>query len=289
MKKENTNYFMVGIFVIVMLAILFAMLYRITGKETGAVSYYVVFSDITGIKDGSIVTYGGYQIGQVDSVKPVFEQSKTRYKLTLMVKGDWRIPMDSSAQIITPGLISDQQIEISEGQSKTFLEPGEIIPSEEAVDMMELVNSVGTELNKVIPNLATDISALLKNLNHSAEQIAKMMNETNRQHVDSMFRNADEASENLAKLASGFDRVNSKLDEILSRSHSIIASNDEDIRHSVVELRKAIDVVSTNIHSIMYNFESSSRNMNEFTRQLRDNPSAIISSKPPVDRAALHK
>ena len=285
MKKEKINYFVVGMFVIATIAILFVMLYRITGKEAGAVNYRVEFENITGIKDGTAVTYGGYQIGQVDSVRPIVEQSDTRYQLTLMVKGDWKIPEDSSAQIISPGLISDKQIEISEGQSSSFLKPGEMIPGEEAVDMMALANSVGTELNKIIPNLADDISALLSNLNYSAEQIAKMMNDTNRQHVDSLFRNADEASSNLSKLAEGFDRVNSKLDEILSRSNSILVSNDQDIRHSVVELRKAMDAVSTNIHSIMYNLDASSRNMNEFTRQLRDNPSVIIGSKPPVDKA----
>ena len=150
---------------------------------------------------------------------------------------------------------------------------------------MALVNSVGSELNKIIPNLAVDISTLLNNLNHSAEQLARMLNEDNRQHVDSLFSNADQAGKNLVALAAGFDRVNSQLDAILQRSNSMLVSNDKDIRHAVVELRRAMEVVSSNIHSIMYNLESSSRNMNEFTRQLRDNPSAIISSKAPVDRA----
>ena len=289
MKKENVNYFMVGLFVMAMLLLLFAMLYKITGQQSGAQDYYVVFDKVTGIKDGAAVTYGGYQIGQVSSVKPVVEQSRTRYRLALSVKADWRIPDDSTAQIIMPGLISDKQIEISEGQSTRFLTAGDTIPSVEAVDMMELVNSVGTELNKMIPNLATDISTLLTNLNHSAEQLARMMNEENRQHVDSLFKNADQASENLVQLAAGFDRVNAQLDTILKRSGNILESNDEDIRHSVIELRKAMDLVSSKLHGVMYNLESSSRNMNEFTRQLRDNPSVIIGSKPPVDRAGMQQ
>jgi phospholipid/cholesterol/gamma-HCH transport system substrate-binding protein len=153
--------------------------------------------------------------------------------------------------------------------------------------MMALVNSVGNELSTVIPNLAKDVSGLLQNLNQSAEHLALLLNEENRQHVSSMFANADEASANLARLAAGFDRINGQLDEILQRSNNILVSNDQDIRHSVVELRKAMDTVSSNIHAVMYNLESSSRNMNEFTRQLRDNPSVLIGSKPPVDRAVI--
>jgi phospholipid/cholesterol/gamma-HCH transport system substrate-binding protein len=289
MKKENVNYFMVGLFVIAMLLLLVAMLYRITGQQSGAENYSVVFDKVSGLKDGAAVTYGGYQIGQVASVTPLMEQAHTRYQLQLAIRGDWKIPDDSVAQIIMPGLIADKQVEISEGQSTQYLPPGGRIAATEAVDMMALLNSVGTELNRIIPNLATDIARLLKNLNYSAEQLAAMMNRENRQHVDSLFRNADEASANLVELAAGFDRVNSQLDEILQRSKAMLVDNDEDIRHSIVELRRAMDVVSGNIHGVMYNLESSSRNLNEFTRQLRDNPGVIISSKPPVDKAAIQQ
>ena len=285
MKRDNINYFMVGLFVIAALLLLFAMLYRITGQQTGAEEYHVEFDKVTGIKDGAAVTYGGYQIGQVTSMSPVREQSRTRYRLKLSIRGGWKIPEDSVAQIITPGLIADRQIEISEGRSGRYLSAGDTLRSQEAVDMMALVNSVGSELNKIIPNLATDISSLLQRLNHSAEQLALMMNEDNRQHVDSLFRNADQASKNLVELAAGFDRVNRQLDEILQRSRALVVDNDEDIRHSVIELRKAMDLVSGRLHAVMYNLESSSVNVNEFTRQLRDNPGVLIGGKAPVDEA----
>ena len=147
MKKDNINYLMVGIFMFAILLLLFAMLYRITGQQTGAETYYVIFDKITGVKDGAAVTYGGYQIGQIEDVTPVNAQDKTRYKLKLNIKGDWRIPEDSVAQIIMPGIIADKQIEISEGISTTILKPGDVISSKEAVDMMKLVKSVGTELD----------------------------------------------------------------------------------------------------------------------------------------------
>ncbi len=289
MKKDNINYLMVGIFMFAMLLLLFAMLYRITGQQTGAETYYVIFDKITGVKDGAAVTYGGYQIGQIDDVEPVITPDKTRYKLKVTVKGDWRIPDDSVAQIIMPGIIADKQIEISEGQSTTALKPGDTINSMEAVDMMKLVNSVGTELDKFIPNLASDITRLMQNLNQTSDQVALMFNEANRQQVDTMFRNANEASEKLVKLAKGFDRVNTQLGEILTNTQRVLDDNDQDVRSTVVELRKSIDVVSENIHSVMYNLDSSSRNMNEFTRQLRDNPGVLLGSKPPVDEAEMQK
>ncbi|MCW9012749.1 MAG: MlaD family protein [Gammaproteobacteria bacterium] len=289
MKKDNINYLMVGVFVIATLLLLFAMLYRITGQQSGAEVYYVEFDKITGIKDGAAVTYEGYQIGQVNSVEPVFGGSRTRYKMQLSIKGGWPIPADSIAEIAMPGIIADKQIEITEGQSKNRLQPGDLIASREAVDMMALASSIGNELDNFVPNMAGDISNLLKKLNHSASQIETMLDDENIQHIDNMFLNADDASKSLAKLASGFDKVNHQLDELLKRSSALVADNDEDIRHSVLALKKSMDVISSHINSIVYNLDASSRNMNELSRQLRDNPGAILGSKPPVDNAVPAK
>ena len=285
MKKDNFNYLMVGSFVLVALFLLLAMLFRITGAHTDADNYYVLLSKITGIKDGSAVTYGGYQIGKIDHVEPVFENGKTTYRINLKIRAGWKIPQDSVAKIAMPGIISDKQIEITEGVSTNKLKPGDTINSKEAVDMMTLVNDIGNQLDNFIPDMAKDVSHLLSNLNESADQVAEILNDENRKRIENMFKNADDASYHLAKLSAGFDRINGQLDEILKSSKSMLTDNNEDIRHSVIGLRKSIDVVSENIHSIIYNMDASSRNMNEFTRQLRDNPGAILGSKPPVDKA----
>ena len=286
MRKDNINYLMVGIFVLATLMLLFVMLYKITGQQSGAETYYTRFDKITGIKDGAAVTYEGYQIGQVESVEPVFDEDRTRYRLKLSVKAGWKIPRDSIAEIAMPGIIADKQIEISEGKSADSLSPGDEIISREAVDMMALASSIGNELDNFIPNMAGDVAKLLKRLNHSAEQLANMLDEENVRHVDNMFENVDEAGRSLAQLASGFDRINRQLDELLKRSSMMVTDNDDDIRQSIIALRKTMDIVSSNIGSIVYNLDASSRNMNEFSRQLRDNPGAILGSKPPVDNAA---
>ena len=57
----------------------------------------------------------------------------------------------------------------------------------------------------------------------------------------------------------------------------------------MVKLRESIGVISYNIQSIMYNMETTTRNMNEFSRQLRDNPGVILSGKPPADEAGSQK
>lgn len=285
MKKDNINYFAVGVFVLVMLILAFFALYRVTGKQVDAEQYYSVFKNITGINDGAAVTYGGYQIGQVAEITPIQVNHQTLYRLTLDIKGDWAIPDDSVAQILKPGLISDQQVEIFEGPSATNYQPGDTIASKASVNMMTLMNNIGNELDSFIPTMTSDISKLLNNLNASALQVSRILNDDNRQHVDNMFRNVEQSTQNLARLSAGFERANAQLNALLDQSNALLNDNNQDIRHSVIQLRDSIDTVSENIHAIMYNLDASSRNVNEFTRQLRDNPGVILGSKPPVDQA----
>ncbi len=284
MKKENINYLMVGVFVLAGFILLFSMLYKITGGQSDTDEYYVEFNKVTGIKDGIIVTYGGYEIGLVKSVEPVINAGKIIYKLTLQVKLDWKIPTDSTAQIVMPAIISDKQIEITQGISKQYLSPGDTLKSAEAVDIMELVDSIALELNQFIPQSTKNINNLISKLNYSANKISYLLNDENTQHISNLFKHADSASKSLSELATGFTRINNQLDSILTRTDLILNDNSEDIRYTVIELKKSIDVISGRIESVMYNLDASSQNMNEFTRELRNNPGVLLGGKAPVDK-----
>lgn len=283
MKKDNINYFAVGVFILIILAILFAMFYRVTGQVAGAEDYYVVFDNVAGIKRGTAVTYSGFPIGQLDDVQPLVDAGKTRYKLHLQIKGGWKIPEDSIAQIIMPGVIADKQIEITEGKSQILLQPGATISSRETVDLMTLVNSIGNELDASIVSLTGDASVLIKKLDNTADQLAVLLNDTNRTHLNNAFRNADEASENMLKLSQGFASINTRLEDVLRRADNLLQDNDADVRQTVIDLHRSVESVTTNMDAILYNLDASSRNMNEFTRQLRNNPGVLLGSKPTVD------
>jgi len=289
MKKDNINYSMVGLFVLAAILLLFFMLFKITGMQSGADSYFVVFKNVAGIKAGSAVTYGGYQIGSIEGIEPVFDGGKTNYKIQLKIKKQWGIPADSVAEVVMPGVIADKQIEITEGESGRNLQPGDIISSKESVDLMALASTLSNEVGGLIAGVSNDVSSLLTKLNKSADQISRILSDKNRMRIERMFKNTDEATMHLVNLSKGFERVNNQLDLVLTKSLSIVGDNDQDIRHSVIELRKTMDTVSENMHSILYNLDASSRNMNEFTRQIRDNPSAILGSKPPVDESEKHQ
>ena len=279
MKKDNINYFMVGLFTLAGLLLFMFMLIRIAGGQAGTDEYFVMFDNVTGVKDGVIVTYSGYEIGSVKSLQPVVEKGKTRYQLSLQVKSGWRIPADSRAQIV----IADKQIEITQGVDEHSLKPGDTIQSIEAVDIMQLVDSIAQELNQFVPQSTRSVNELLHKLHASADQVGIILSDKNVDHLNNLFVHADASSKRLSQLAESFNRINLQLNAILDKTDLLLEDNSEDIRYTVIEMKKSIDSVSSRIESVMYNLDATSQNMNEFSRTLRNNPGAILNSNPPAD------
>ena len=110
MKKDSINYFMVGLFVLGGLALLFVLLFKVTGIQSDSDKYFIELNNVTGIKEGIVVTYRGYGIGEVSDIGPVVKLGKTSYRMEILIKSGWKIPQDSTAQIVMPAIISDKQI-----------------------------------------------------------------------------------------------------------------------------------------------------------------------------------
>jgi phospholipid/cholesterol/gamma-HCH transport system substrate-binding protein len=310
MKQDNINYLVVGVFVLSMFILLLIVLLRISGKTGDTEAYFVHYTNISGIDKGTPVTYGGYHIGQVDDITPQHVNGNTRYRLELALKAGWQIPSDSIARIISPGLLSDDLIDITEGESSTYLKPRDVIQGENPINMMTSLNTVayeikdlsdnsikplinnlnrqvetiGSDLNTNIPAVTDSMNRLLESLNSSANKLAQLLNEENQQHISNIFQNADVISQQLATMAKGLNNARMQIDRLLDNTNNLISDNSEDIRHSVVDLRDSLGIISENISGIIYNLEGTSRNINEFSRQIRNNPGVLISgSKPKQD------
>ena len=109
------------------------------------------------------------------------------------------------------------------------------------------------------------------------------MNQKNVKHLNSFFKNADSSSKNLTDLTASFSQINQQLDKILDKTNLMLDDNSQDIRYSIVELKKSMGIISGRIESVMYNLDATSQNMNEFSRTLRNNPGAVLGGKPPTD------
>ncbi|HEX2668497.1 MAG TPA: outer membrane lipid asymmetry maintenance protein MlaD [Gammaproteobacteria bacterium] len=140
MKQTRTIEIVTGAFIILG----FVALYVIATSATNIGSYgnakgYVVtaeFNNIGGLKPHAQVTMAGVAIGRVSSIK--LDPKSFSAVVTLQIDGHYNeVPDDSTASILTSGLLGEQYIGIDPGGSTDFLKEGSTIQYTQSALVLE--------------------------------------------------------------------------------------------------------------------------------------------------------
>jgi len=84
------------------------------------------FADISGLSKNAKVTMAGVQIGKVKSIG--YDQETYKAKVVLEISGEYdRLPLDSSADILTAGLLGEKYIGVVPGGDPAMLQNGDTI------------------------------------------------------------------------------------------------------------------------------------------------------------------
>lgn len=300
MKRDNVNYILVGVAVLVAFGLLLATLITITGRSGAADDYFVYYDNVTGLGFGAPVFYEGYRIGQVSGVVPE-RGERTRYKVELALRSDWPIPDDSVAQLQSSGLLADMSIGIREGESGRMLEPGAEIKGIAGGDIFAAMNDLAGELTVLtrdrirplidtlatridsisgtidsnLPALVADTRSLMERLNRAADGVNGLLDTPNREAVAATLQD-------LRRVASELKTTQGRADALLASLNATVEENRPELRQTVLDLEDTIGTVASRIDAIMHHLDSSSRNLDEFAREIRRHPNRLLFT-PPAD------
>jgi phospholipid/cholesterol/gamma-HCH transport system substrate-binding protein len=315
MKRDTANYALVGAFVVAMAVALLVALFQLTGRGRSTDTYYAQLTNTGGIKEGSVVTFEGHEIGRVGSIEIQPPSDKTGgkrvYLVTLKVQRGWTIPDDSLAKKTSFGLLAPLVVDIKAGNRGEPLKPGKTIQAEDTPTMMEAltdvanklagitehgieplltrlgerVDRVGEKVESTLPGVLNDLKSTLAQTNNASRLLERALREENQQHLTRLLANTETTTENFAQISKELERTRANLDKLLDQSNDLIDANRQDIRASVQEIRQSLQ----RVNSILHHFENTGRNMAEFSREIRENPSSLIKSNPPPDRTGAQR
>jgi len=303
-KRENVNYFLAGIVAIVALGLLLVALLIITGRSGASDDYLVRYKNVAGLAFGTPVFFQGYRIGQIESINPERTEDETRFRVDFSVQKGWQIPTDSQAQLMSSGLLSDVFISIKEGPAKTFLAPGSEIAGREAADLLgavgelagevtsltrdkltPLVERLGKKLEAIggtfeqgAPLLIEKASTLADRLNSSAEALTKILGNTNQEYLAGLLSESNAAAVNLRQLTGDLAANRKQLDSILNELDATVKESRPEVAQAIADLRVTLAAVAQRVDAITYNLESASRHVDEFSREIRKEPTRLIFS-----------
>ncbi len=143
MHRSPLRDFVVGLFVLAGLGALTYLSMSVGGlsfANDGGLQVYASFDQIGGLKPRAPVVLAGVKIGQIKSIA-LSKDFRARVELDL--KKDLELPADTSASIMTSGLLGDQYISLELGGDEKILKSGdEISITESAVILERLIGKL---------------------------------------------------------------------------------------------------------------------------------------------------
>ncbi len=136
----------VGLFVAAGILALAMLAFKVGNLTSADVmnSYKVTarFDNVGGLKVKAAVTMAGVRIGRVSAI--AFDNKKYQALVTMDIDGRYQnIPKDSSASILTSGLLGDQYIGIEPGGDEASLKGGDtFLRTQSALVLEKLVGQV---------------------------------------------------------------------------------------------------------------------------------------------------
>lgn len=280
-------------------------------------TYYINFlnESVGGLDVGSKVNYQGIGVGRVEEIV-ISPEDVTSIIVTISVKGGTPVKSDAKASLSPVGITGLNAIEIKGGTNESKLLPlssyieveksmfGTI--TNKAVSITEQLDELIKSLNKLadqsnIDNIASIIGSLdeiltenrstlegtMRNLELISGDVAKFTNVLDAK-LDTLVTSATQSIVAVNKILN-----NSSINNIITNLDSIstdLAGADLDVliasvNNSVIRLESMMSTVDNtvirsrrDIIDILESAREAMENLNEFSKQINDNPSSIIRS-----------
>lgn len=130
----------IGALVVIAAALVIVFAYSSSGVTVaGGYTVAAVFDRVEGIRVGSEVRLSGIKVGSVVAEK--LDPDTYSAELTLSISAGVKLPADTSAKIVTDGLVGSRYVALQPGAEEKFLEPGgRITHTQSTINIEDLIS-----------------------------------------------------------------------------------------------------------------------------------------------------
>jgi phospholipid/cholesterol/gamma-HCH transport system substrate-binding protein len=302
MKRVYNNYFLVGLFTLIIGGISIFLLLKMSGKNEDAETFYSYFTNVTGLGYGNPVYYEGYRVGQVEGIEPETIDGQLLFKTEYSLIQGWKVPSDSYTKIESSGLLSDMSLGIHAGKSDDYLSPNSEIKGVMGDDIMatvtklandfgklneekitplfdliyERTDSLTQSLEKQIPEILTSIDALIADIHSLTKTANGLLDKDNVEAINHIVSNLESLSKNLSSAGGWVETSINNVNSLIDSGKQLVDNSDNKILALLDITTQMLESFSVKAESIGNEIESASMNMNEATEIIRRNPSSLI-------------
>ncbi len=250
-KRRNmkiSKYTKLGILIVISLTTLIWGLSYLKGNDIFKKNsyYHVIYDRVDGLAESNKVTLSGYPIGQVNSIEFTPDNSG-KLIVTLMINSDFRIPVNSVAQIVTSDIMGNRSIKMVLSNESDVYSSNDTIPGAVENDLKEQVSM------QVLP-IKNKAEQLLGTIDSAITVLTVIFNEDARKNLSESFANINQTIENL-------EATTADLQTIVSSEKGSMQNIISNIDEITTSFRKN----TANLDNMLNNFSSFSDTLSKIS------------------------
>jgi len=230
----------VGVFVLVALFLLMVAIFYVTGAGFLGPRYRLItyLPEVEGMQAGAPVDLDGVEIGNVQSIDLTPHPQDREHSITLVLRLQKKyqndIRTDSTASLVTQGLLGNRYVTISRGLTGSVIPTNGVIPASESADIKQVVER-GADVAQNLSVLSDQLNEIVGKVRRGEGTIGKMLNDPSLyNHLESLAAKADTMASSIqqgqgsvGKLIASDDLYN-KADSAVSKvNDAMTAINDQ--------------------------------------------------------------
>jgi len=165
---------------------------------------------------------------------------------------------------------------------------------EQLPESIAQLHALSARLNQQVPSILDDLqvtSAALRtntpqvaaSVRQGASQLENALSRQNVQRVDNILANLDHASADVGTLVGRLDTAATSVNGLIADVDTLMRTSSPQLTAALADMRSSLLSVGDTVDTIGHHLEGSSRNLHEFSRRIRDNPSALLRSAAPQE------
>ncbi len=247
-KQLTWSELRVGLFVLVGLLILAVGIFYVTGADVFGPKYRIktYLPEVSGLSTGAPVRLDGVDVGTVDQIRLVQrEPGKTpdrmhNIEVVMRIDKNYKkdILTDSTASLVTEGLLGNRYVTITRGYTGVAVEDGQAVPGAEEKAIKEVVERSADVLSN-LKALSDDVQDLIDGVQRGKGTLGKLLTDDQAyNHLNSVLAKTDQIASQLqsgqgtigkllmtdetaVKTDKALDQINTILDDLHAQKGTI--------------------------------------------------------------------
>ncbi|NNG02599.1 MAG: hypothetical protein HKM95_00665, partial [Inquilinus sp.] len=138
------------------------------------------------------------------------------------------------------------------------------------------VAAVAAEADGRVPAILAALEGFSAELNTTLGTVQAMVSEENAGRVNRTLAHVETAAAGFATIGTDLADAASQVDALIGRIDALVRTSEGDVSEGLRDAAYVLRSVAQSIDTINNDIEGTTRNMNEFSRQIRQDPGALF-------------